>query len=139
MSRPLALAAALLLSSGVLVVPVQAQTTPAEGVRRQRLLPQLTPEQQQKLFPGRRELILQEQRERIALLQRGQLCVSRAGSSDALRACMLQERREQQELRSRFREQMRALFARNGIALPELDSMPMRRRQGGGPQGPEPL
>lgn len=139
MSRPNplvgALAGALLLSAASRQAPALAQSAPLEGPRRQLRMPQLTPEQQQKLFPGRKALLLQEQKERIAILQRSERCVNRAASADALRGCLLQERRDHQELRSRFRAEMRQLFARNGIAFPQLEPLPPRQGEPGGRGG----
>ncbi len=132
MSRTLALAAALLLGSLGTGGAAFAQSAPLQQPQgkapwRQQGMPQLTPEQQLKLFPGRKALLLQEQRERVAILQRSQSCVNRAGSPDALRTCLMQERRDTQALRSRFRSEMRQLFEKNGITFPQLDARPERR------------
>lgn len=132
MPRSLVLATALLLGSAPFAAPAVAQNVPAEGWRRQERQPRLSPEQQQKLFPERKALLVQQQRERIAILQRSQSCVSAASSSDALRNCLMQERRDQQALRSRFRDQMRALFEQNGIPFPDRNAMPRRRGEPGG-------
>ncbi len=139
MSRSLALAAALLLGTVPFATPALAQNAPAENWRRPEARPRLTPEQQQKLFPERKALVVQEQRERIAILQRSQSCVNAASSSDALRNCLMRERRDQQALRSRLRDQMRALFERNGIPMPERDPMPQPPRGPWAQPGAEPL
>ena len=131
MSRTLALTAALLLAGS----PALAQSAPQgpgpgnrgnENVLR---IQKLTPEQQRKLFPGRKALLLQEQKERIAILQRSQNCVSRAANPDALRSCTKQERSEYQALRNRVRNDMRQLFVSNGIPFPQ---MPPRRAEPAG-------
>ena len=129
----LALATALLLGTAPFAAPAVAQNAPAEGWRRQVRQPRLNPEQQQQLFPERKALLAQQQRERIAILQRSLSCVNAASSSDALRNCLMQERRDQQALRSRFRDQMRVLFERNGIPFPDRNATPWRRGEPGGP------
>jgi hypothetical protein len=107
-----------------------AQTSPREaGIRRLQAMPKLTPEQQKKLFPGRKELVLKEHQERIALLQKSQSCVGGATNSDALKACLMEERRANTELRRRMHEQIRELYERNGIKLPPMGPPPERRSE----------
>ena len=129
MTRTLALAATLLVGSISIPAAAHAQSAPQQqpGQRRLLMMPKLTPEQQLKLFPGRKALLLQEQRERVAILQRSQGCVNRATTPDALRDCLIQERRDTQALRSRFMTEMRQLFEKNGISFPQLDARPLRR------------
>ncbi|MFM7456401.1 MAG: hypothetical protein ACKO7Z_07380 [Cyanobacteriota bacterium] len=139
MSRLLPLAAALLLGVGsTAAASAQGMPQPPEGRDPGRRLPllRLTPEQQQQLFPGRKSLVLEQQREHIALLERSRACVGRADSATVLNRCLQQERRDYQALRSRIRDQMRALFSANGIPFPEPERRPLRRGQplGGSPQ-----
>lgn len=131
MSRTIALAAALLLTGS----PALAQSAPQEagpgnrGNEKMLRIEKLTPEQQRKLFPGLKALQLQEQKERIAILQRSQSCVSRAANPNALRSCTKQERSEYQTLRNRVRSDMNQLFVTNGIPLAQ---MPPRRPEPAG-------
>lgn len=130
MTRTLALAATLLVGSISITAAAHAQNAPQQqqpGQRRVLMIPKLSPEQQLKLFPGRKALLQQEQRERVAILQRSQGCVNRASTPDALRDCLMQERRDTQALRSRFMTEMRQLFEKNGISFPQLDARPLRR------------
>ena len=53
--------------------------------------------------------------------------MNRATTPDALRDCLMQERRDTQALRSRFMTEMRQLFEKNGISFPQLDARPLRR------------
>ena len=102
------------------------------GARRLQSMAKLTPEQQKKLFPGRRELVLKEYQERMALLQKSQRCVTAATSSDALKTCLIEERKANIELRRRMHEQIRQLYERNGIQLPPPRPASGRRGEPGG-------
>lgn len=95
----------------------------------------LTPAQEQKIFPEHKALAIRDRQARIAILQRGERCVSAATSAEALRACLRQEREAYQVQRSQHRAEMRRLLERNGISLPER---PRRGRwdDKGGPGGP---
>ena len=102
------------------------------GARRLQSMPKLTPEQQKKLFPGRKEILLKEQQERIALLQKSQSCVGAATNSDALKACLIEDRKANTELRRRMHEQIRQLYERNGTQLPPPRPATERRGEPGG-------
>jgi hypothetical protein len=102
------------------------------GARRLQLMPKLTPEQQKKLFPGRKELLLKESQERIALLQKSQNCVVAATNSDALKTCLIEDRKANTELRRRMHEQIQQLYERNGIQLPPPRHATERRGEPGG-------
>ncbi|MBD2548333.1 hypothetical protein H6G65_01785 [Microcystis elabens FACHB-917] len=78
-----------------------------------------TPAQMQAIFPEQKRLAISDQRARIAILQSGERCLSAAGSSEALRTCMKQQRDNSQRQREQHRAAMRALFERNGIPLPQ--------------------
>ena len=93
----------------------------------------LTPEQQQKVYPELKRLSLQQHRERIGILQRGERCIASAGSSDALFNCMKEERLANRTQRQKHREAMQAMFERNGIEVPEWGQRRGRVR----PQGPQ--
>jgi ribosomal protein S30 len=99
------------------------------GSRRLQAMPKLTPEQQKKLFPGRKELVLKEHQERIALLQKSQSCVGAATNSDALKACLMEDRKANIELRRRMHDQIRIFYERNGIKLPPMGPPPERRSE----------
>jgi hypothetical protein len=90
----------------------------------------ITPAQWQKVFPDFRQQALKDNRARIGILQRGERCISAAGSGDALRSCMREERSAMQQQRSESRTAMRLIFERNGITVPE------RRWGQGGPGRP---
>jgi hypothetical protein len=120
-----------LLSCGLLGLSggsAYAKPSPGEaGSRRLQAMPKLTPEQQKKLFPGRKELVLKEHQERIALLQKSQSCVGAATNSDALKACLMEDRKANIELRRRMQNQIKELYERNGIKLPPMGPPPERR------------
>ena len=78
-----------------------------------------TPAQMQKIFPDHKRLAISDQRAHIAILQSGERCLSAAGSSEALRTCMKQQREASQRQRQQHRASMKALFERNGIAMPQ--------------------
>ena len=101
------------------------------GARRLKSMPKLTPEQQIKLFPGRKELLLKEHQERIALLQKSQRCLGAATNSDALKACLIEDRKANTELRRSMHEQIRQLYERNGIQLPPPRPATERRGEPG--------
>ncbi|MFM7314497.1 MAG: hypothetical protein ACKO0M_15265 [Cyanobium sp.] len=94
----------------------QAEGSPGQG--------RLTPAQKQKLFPGLRALQLQSNQARIGILQRNQQCLSAAGSMEALRSCMQQERQATMSQRQQNREAIRRLYESNGVPVPQLHSMP---------------
>lgn len=110
---------ALVLGSAGAVLAQTPPVPPSQG--------RLTPAQQQKIFPEQRALLLKDQRARTAILQSGERCVSAATGAEALRTCRKQERRASQNQRQQFWAEMRSLYERNGIPLPE------RRRGGRGP------
>lgn len=82
---------------------------------------QLTPAQQDKIFPEMKALTLKGHRARIAILQKGENCLAAAGTPTALRACMQQERSAYQAQRQVHRAEMRQMFERNGIPMPEWE------------------
>ncbi len=104
----IAVLAAVLGSTG----GVMAQSAPSEATRP-------TPAQMQRIFPEQKRLAISDQQARIAILQTGERCLSSAASSEALRACMKQQREASQRQRQQHRESLRALFQRNGLALPQ--------------------
>ena len=131
MARPLALAAALLLT-GAGAATLRPEAGRAQSSPSSPSGPQvLSPEQQNILFPGRKALLLEEQKGRIAILERSRSCVGRASTPEALSSCLMQERRDTMALRSRFRDQMRELFAKNGIPFPEMKRLQLRRIEPG--------
>ena len=91
----------------------------------------LTPEQRQKIFPDQRRLALQDHRARIAILQRGESCINGATTPDALKDCMRAQRDATWQQRRQHMSEMQALFARNGLPMPQW-----RRLEK--PQGPRP-
>lgn len=107
--RPLALAviAVALGGSGAAL----AQAGPGEGMR-------LTPAQRQKIFPEQKRLALTDHQARIAILQNGERCLAAAGSGEALRDCMKEQRNAMQRQRELHRSAMKALLESNGIAMP---------------------
>ena len=90
-----------------------------------------TQAQWQKIFPEHRQLVLQDHRARVAILQKGERCIAAAGNGDALRACMRDERSAMQQQRRQHLDAMRALFERNGMPAPEW-----KNRRGGPAGGP---
>jgi hypothetical protein len=80
--------------------------------------PRLSETQQRKLFPELRALAVQDHQARIGILQQGQRCLGAAGSGDALRACLRQERQALDDQRGRHREAVRLVYERLGIPLP---------------------
>jgi hypothetical protein len=93
----------------------------------------LTPAQWQKIFPEFRQLALQDRRARIAILQRGERCVAAAANTDALRACLRQERGATVKQRQEHQAATRSLFERNGLPVPE--EAKGRRGKGGAGRG----
>jgi hypothetical protein len=79
----------------------------------------LTPQQWQKIFPDYRSLAMRDHQARIAILQKGERCITGAGNGDALRECLRQERSAYQQQRQAHRTEMRRLFERNGIQVPD--------------------
>ncbi|MFM1798006.1 MAG: hypothetical protein RLZZ117_284 [Cyanobacteriota bacterium] len=118
-------ALALVLSlagTASLAQPVGGSKPPRDG---------LTPEQRQKIFPEQRRLTLQDHRARIAILQRGESCINGATSPDALRDCMRVQREAMWQQRRQHMSDMRNLYVRNGLPMPQW-----RRLEK--PQGPRP-
>jgi hypothetical protein len=101
--------------------------------------PQLTPAQQQQIFPGWRSLALQGVQARLVILQNQQQCVTAAGTLQALKGCMRQERQAMVAQHQQHREAMQQLFQRYGIPLPQRLQGPGRwggSSQGGGAPTP---
>ncbi len=110
-SLTLRLAALALVVGSAGAALAQPVGQPAKG--------RLTPQQWQKIFPEHRSLAMRDHQARIAILQRGERCIAGAGNGDALRDCLRQERTAYQQQRQAHRTEMRALFERNGIPVPE--------------------
>ena len=91
----------------------------------------LTPEQRQKIFPDQRRLALQDNQAHIAILQRGATCLNTATTPDALRDCKRAQREAMWQQRRQHMADMKALFERNGLPVPQW-----RRLER--PQGPRP-
>jgi hypothetical protein len=89
-----------------------AQAGPSEAGRP-------TKAQLQKIFPDQKRLAISDHQARIAILQNGERCLSAAGSSEALRNCMKQERDAYQRQRQQHWSAMKSLLERNGIPLPK--------------------
>ena len=79
----------------------------------------LTSEQRVKIFPEQKVLTVKNQKARIAILQQGERCVSAAATSNALKNCMRQERQQNMAQRRSEWSELRSLYARYGIKLPE--------------------
>lgn len=94
----------------------------------------LTPEQQQKLFPDQRRLAIADHRARLAILQRGESCLQKANTSDALRSCMREERDAMRQQRREHMGELQALFERNGLPAPQWKQR-LGKPQGVTPQG----
>jgi Spy/CpxP family protein refolding chaperone len=148
----LALALALTTAAPALAQPV-AQPTPqpggapaAQGTRKPRIQ-RLTPEQRQKIFPEQRTLAIKDHQARIAILDKGQRCLSAAANADALSDCMRQERDAMQAQRNQHMSSMRDLLQRNGLPVPQWHpmhgqpgmGMPGGAGYGGGNGTPQPL
>ena len=91
--------------------------------------PRLTPQQQEQLFPEQKALWLKHQRARSSAIQTAERCVNAARTADAFKGCLRQERQANMALRRSHMAEMRALYGRYGIPLPEP------RWQDGGPGG----
>jgi hypothetical protein len=122
-----ALAAALAFGSAA----ASFAQTPAAPARSSRI----SEAQWQKIFPENKQLTLRDQQARSTILQRGQRCVSGAANIDALRTCMREEREAMQQQRRQHMQAMRAMFERNGIAMPELKKGPSDKGAKGGKAG----
>jgi hypothetical protein len=81
--------------------------------------PRLTPQQQEQLFPEQKALWLKHQRARISAIQTAERCVNAARTAEAFKGCLRQERQANMALRRSHMAEMRALFGRHGIQLPE--------------------
>jgi hypothetical protein len=99
----------------------------------------LTPEQRQKLFPDMRRLTLQDHRERIAILQRAERCITNANTDDALAECMRSQREAMRQQRRQHMNDLQALFQRNGLPMPQWRRLekPQGPRSGGAGAGAE--
>ncbi|MEB3155869.1 MAG: hypothetical protein VKO26_00325 [Cyanobacteriota bacterium] len=120
-ARPLALVALISVSSSAAL---------AQPVGPMPNRDRLTPEQRQKIFPDMRRLTLQDHRERIAILRRAESCIDRAASDDALAECRRAEREAMRQQRRQQMSELKALFARNGLPMPQwrrLDKPPGAR------------
>jgi hypothetical protein len=126
--------AAAALALTLQIASSQAQTAPVPqrppGPRGLEKLQNLSESQKQELFSFQRSSGLKIHAAQIAILQKGERCISAARTLEALRACRREEWTAKRELMSRHREEARALYQRLGIPLPE-------RRQGPGPGGPD--
>lgn len=93
---------------------------------------QLTPEQQQKVFPEQRRLAVADRRARIAILQRGEGCLQQASTTTAMRECLRSEREAMREQRRQHMGEIQALYERNGLPAPQWNQRRLK------PKGPLP-
>ncbi|MFN5195094.1 MAG: hypothetical protein ACK5E6_11825 [Cyanobacteriota bacterium] len=92
----------------------------------------LTPEQQQKLFPDLKRLALADYSKRASLLEEARRCVNGSRSFEAYRNCRKQERQAYGQWREQQQNEMRRLYERNGIPMPERNQrQPKGQSQGG--------
>ena len=89
----------------------------------------LTPAQQQKIFPEMKSLAIRHHRARIAILQKGERCLSATRDSDAMRTCMREERSAYQAERRRHHDEVRSVFQSNNIPFPEWGRRGGRRSE----------
>jgi hypothetical protein len=94
-----------------------------------------TPEQMQKIFPEQKRLSIRDQQARMAILREGERCMAAAGSSEAVRTCMKQEREAYQNQRRQHWDAMKALMEKNGIPVPQWGKGDRRGKWGKGSQG----
>lgn len=127
--RPL-MCGSLLSLALVTADPRLAQAMEGGGPGRLRL----SPAQQQKIFPGWRQLTLQATQRRITILQNYQQCTSAANSFQALQTCQREERQALISQQQQQREALRQLLRRNGITPPPRQDGD-RRRMPGQPDG----
>jgi hypothetical protein len=80
---------------------------------------QLTPQQQQQVFPGQKTLWLKQQRARITAIQTAERCVNAARTPEAFNDCLRQQRQANMALHRSHKAEMRDLYGRYGIQLPE--------------------
>jgi len=78
----------------------------------------LSKEQQEKIFPERKALLLEDLKERRRILETSERCVNGARKSDGLRDCLKTQRKAEMTLRQKERDGMRRIFERNGIDAP---------------------
>ena len=78
----------------------------------------LTREQQEKIFPERKALLLDDIKERRRILETSERCINGARKSDGLQECLKTQRKAEMSLRQKERDGMRRIFARNGIDAP---------------------
>jgi hypothetical protein len=78
----------------------------------------LTKAQQDKIFPDRKALLLQEQKQRIQILQKTERCTQAAKDTDALRSCMKDQRQAYLAQREQHRNATRKIYERHGIQAP---------------------
>ncbi len=112
-----ALAFALQVGAG------QAQTAPIpqkspEAGRRMEQLQKLTDSQKQELFSARRSIGLKSYPAQIAILQKGERCLSGARDLQELSACRQEESNTRRELMERNREELRTAYQRLGLSMP---------------------
>jgi hypothetical protein len=129
-ARPHPFATALLLLLGG--APALAQPTAPAPLP---LRPQLTPAQQQRLFPEWRRIDQRSVQARLVILQNQERCLAAATDLAALRACQRQERQALMLQRQRQRLALTELFSRNGIQLPPWPQQRLRPWRDGAPGG----
>jgi hypothetical protein len=89
----------------------------------------LTPAQKEKIFPERKALMLKQQQQSLKIQEEYLRCTKAASDQNALRNCKKADRQAQQKLRAETREEMRKIYARNGIQAPV--GGPGKGRKGG--------
>ena len=102
----------------------KAQTDPSpqkspEGGRRMEQIQKLTDSQKRELFNARRSIGLRTYPAQIAILQKGERCLTTARDLQALMVCRQEESATRRELLGRNREEMRSAYTRLGLTLPE--------------------
>ncbi len=109
-SRALQAGLAAILLSTASGVPALAQDSAPSA--------KLSKEQQEKIFPERKALLLEDFKERRKILETSERCVNGTRKSDGLRDCLKTQRKAEMTLRQKERDGMRRIFERNGIDAP---------------------
>lgn len=92
-----------LLFSALMTAPVQAAPTA------------ISPAQQAAIFPQQKQLVLRDQRDRLAIIQASLRCANDASDTNQLMGCLVQEHQQSQRLNAEHHSAMLAILRQHGV------------------------
>jgi hypothetical protein len=77
--------------------------------------PRISPAQQAAIFPEQKQLVLQDQRDRLQVIQASLRCVTAASTPSQLMGCLVQEHQDSQRINAEHHNAMVSILRHHGV------------------------